>query len=119
MPYIACEMVKSPYFGILYDPMNLASAGVDFKKATALFLDHIVHVHLKDCQLPIGDKEVYAQLGEGIVEPLWVIKTVRGAGYNGHIALEYEIPVVGKNPKKEIIDNLKKWYLYIDSLKLN
>lgn len=110
----ACEIIKSRYLGILYDPANLASSGIDLKKTTELFLDYIVHVHLKDCYTSIDNKIVHAQIGEGIVDPAWVISILRRSGYNGYIALEYEIPVNNnRDTKNEITKNLKRWYLYI------
>lgn len=103
-----CEAVGSPYFGVLYDPCNLLTAGADYRKGFEVMKDHIVHVHLKD-----GTSEHESQkktmLGEGEIDIPWVLEQLESIGYEGDIALEYEVETV---PPEE---GLKVWYETFDA----
>jgi sugar phosphate isomerase/epimerase len=85
--------VGSPWFGVLYDPCNLWTRGTDYKAGFEVMKDHIVHVHLKD-----GTSENASQkttmLGEGDIEIPWLLDALESIGYEGDIALEYEVETV-------------------------
>ncbi len=98
------EKVGSPYFGVLYDPCNLLTAGVDYKAAFEVMRDHIVHVHLKDGKLSDHASAKSTMLGEGEVDVPWVLSKLEEIGYEGDVALEYEVETV---PPEE---GLKIWY---------
>jgi len=85
-----CEAVANPHFGVLYEPCNLWSIEVDFRQAFDVMREHIVHVHVKDGAWRDG-KFVRCHLGEGDVDPAWVVAALEGIGYEGDYALEYEI----------------------------
>jgi sugar phosphate isomerase/epimerase len=97
------EKVGSPYFGVLYDPCNLLTAGADYKEAFDTMRDHIVHVHLKD-GTPDHESAKSTMLGEGQVDAPWVISKLREIGYEGDVMLEYEVETV---PPEE---GLKIWH---------
>lgn len=100
------EKVGSPYMGVLYEPYNLMEqAGYDYRKAFEVMRDHIVHVHLKDGKL-ISDRRNYEPtlMGEGEFDFRWVVKRLNEIGYEGEIAIEYE---VAEFPPEE---GLKQFY---------
>lgn len=85
------EKVGSPYFGILYEPGNLMhDTGTDYKKALLTMLDHITHVHVKDCK-PVGDGYEMQHFGEGAIDFPWIHKQLDASGYKGEIATEFEL----------------------------
>ncbi len=98
-----CEAVGSPWFGVLYEPSNLWHAGVDYREAFDLFSDWIVHVHVKDGRRT-DDGFERTHLGEGDVDPAWVIAALEGIGYDGDYALEYEIADI-----EPVETGLRKW----------
>lgn len=95
--------VGSSYFGVLYDPCNLMGAGTDYRSALEIMKDHITHVHFKDGAIT-ADGFTRTMLGEGDIDFAWVMERLDEIGYDGHIALEYELP----DPAPEI--GLKAWY---------
>ena len=101
-----CEAVASPYFGVLYEPCNLLAAGVDYRQAFEALADHIVHMHLKDGKWG-EDGFARCHLGEGDVDPVWVVQALASIGYEGDYALEYEIPEI-----EPIESGLPKWVEY-------
>ncbi|MHB1295029.1 MAG: sugar phosphate isomerase/epimerase family protein [Anaerolineae bacterium] len=101
--------VGSPYFGVLYEPCNLAAAGVDYRAAFDVMKDHIVHVHLKDgARTPEGF--AHRMLGEGEIDLRWVLDRLEGIDYQGDIALEYELP----EPPPAF--GLGQWFKYASAL---
>jgi len=98
-----CEAVGSPWFGVLYEPCNLLHAGVDYREAFNEFAEWIVHVHVKDGRRT-DDGFERTHLGEGEVDPAWVVAALEGIGYDGDYALEYEIPDV-----EPVETGLRKW----------
>jgi sugar phosphate isomerase/epimerase len=86
-----CREVGSRHFGVLFDPANCAGAGVDYRQAWDVFHDQVVHVHLKDGERGPDAKWRRVHLGEGIVDVPWLLGELDRAGYDGDIALEYEI----------------------------
>jgi sugar phosphate isomerase/epimerase len=86
-----CREVGSPHFGVLYDPCNCAANGVDYRQAWEVFHAHVVHVHLKDGRrLPDGTWQ-RVHLGDGEIDARWLLAELDRAGYDGDVALEYEI----------------------------
>jgi len=85
------EKVGSPFFGILYEPANLMhDTGTDYRAALEIMKDHIVHCHFKDCKL-VGDRYEMRQMGEGDIDFVWIMEQLDAVGYDGDIALEYEL----------------------------
>lgn len=99
-----CEAVGSPWFGVLYEPCNLLSKGEDYREAFDTFSDWIVHVHVKDGKRMEDGSFQRVHLGEGEVDPAWVIEALEGIGYTGDYALEYEIPDI-----EPVETGLRKW----------
>ncbi len=105
-----CQAVASPFFGVLYEPCNLLHAGVDYRRAFDQLSDWIVHVHVKDGRrTDEGFQRVH--LGEGDVDPAWLIEALGGIGYEGDYALEYEIADI-----EPVETGLRKWVALFRSL---
>ncbi|MBI3945520.1 MAG: sugar phosphate isomerase/epimerase [Armatimonadetes bacterium] len=85
-----CERVGSRFFGVLYEPCNLAHRGVDYKEAFARFRDWVVHLHIKD-GLHVDGKFQRCHFGEGEIDYHWVFDSLASIGYTGDFALEYEV----------------------------
>lgn len=95
--------VGSRFFGVLYEPANLMSAGVDYRAALDVMKDHIVHVHFKDVKrTPNGPERV--MLGEGDIDFPDEIRRLAAIGYDGDIAVEFELKTV---PAEQ---GLKDWF---------
>jgi len=98
------EKVGSPFFGVLYEPHNLmAEGGVDYRYALGAMKDHIVHVHFKD-GAPTEEGYGLTLMGEGEIDFPWIMEQLDALGYEGDIALEYELP----SPEPEV--GLKQFY---------
>lgn len=94
--------VDSPYFGVLYDPCNLMGAGEEYRSALETMQDHITHVHFKDGAIG-ADGFARTMLGEGTIDFGWIMQKLDEVGYDGDIALEYELP----DPTPEV--GLRMW----------
>lgn len=101
------QKVGSRYFGVIYEPVNLMSGGVDYKEGFETLRDYVVHVHLKD-GAHFDGQWAYAMLGEGEIDLHWVIDSLDDIGYQGTYALEYE----AHNMKYPVPPEtgLKKWH---------
>lgn len=99
-----CAAVGSPWFGVLYEPCNLLSVGVDYRAAFEVLSDWIVHVHVKDGRRMADGSFQGVHLGRGEVDPVWVVEALESIGYTGEYALEYEIPEV-----EPVETGLRKW----------
>jgi len=111
-PELCAELfhkVGSKYAGILYEPCNLAMAGVDYKWAFEVMKDYITHVHLKDCYEVNGQMRL-VWLGTGLIDFRWVVSSLEGIGYEGDFALEYEIDV---EPPETGVAKWLDWFLKI------
>jgi len=98
------EKVGSPFFGILYEPGNLMyDTGTDYRAALEIMKGHIVHCHFKDCK-PVGDGYEMQQMGEGAIDFPWIVEQLDAAGYEGDLALEYELHSPGPE------EGLKRFY---------
>lgn len=104
------EAVGSKHFGVLYEPCNLLHGGVDYRDAFDIFGDWIVHVHFKDGVVtPDGFQRCH--LGEGEVDVVWCLEALDSIGYDGDLALEYEICDL-----EDIDTGLPKWREYVEGL---
>ena len=97
------EKVGSEFFGVLYEPCNLMTAGVDYRRALDVMRDHIVHVHFKDAKVT-GDGFEHTMIGQGQIDFPWLVERLDTLGYNGTYALEYEIRT--QSPES----GLRVWY---------
>lgn len=105
-----CEAVGSRHFGVLYEPCNLLHGGVDYKAALATFGQWVTHVHLKDGRVePGGFRRCH--LGEGEVDVRWCLERLDTLGYDGDLALEYEITDL-----EPLETGLVRWREYIEAL---
>ena len=91
-----CEKVGSKHIGVIYEPYNLMEqAGFDYRKAFEIMRDHIVLVHFKDGRLdPVKRTYVPTLMGEGEFDFRWVMNRLDEIGYEGELALEYEVAEV-------------------------
>jgi len=101
--------VGSPFFGVLYEPCNLMAAGTDYRSALEIMKDHITHTHFKDGATKAGRFE-RTMMGEGEIDFVWVIEQLDALGYDGDVALEYELHT--EPPETGI----KKWYVAFEAL---
>jgi len=85
------DQVSSPYFGVLYDPCNVMAAGIDYRMALWTMREHIIHVHLKDGAVSVDRGFERVMLGEGHLDIRWIVDALDTLGYEGHLALEYEL----------------------------
>ncbi len=97
------EMVGSEFFGVLYEPCNLMTAGTNYREALEVLRNHVVHTHFKDGRTtPQGFQ--LTMLGAGEIDFRWIVAQLDDVGYQGDFAFEYELesPPVGAG--------LKDWY---------
>ena len=106
-----CEQVGSKRFGVLFDPCNCAANGVDYKEAWSIFKEHVTHVHLKDGRATADGKWQRVHLGEGEIDAPWLLNELEKSGYDGDLAVEYEI-----NDVEPAETGLKRWYDYCAAL---
>jgi sugar phosphate isomerase/epimerase len=106
-----CQEVGSRRFGVLFDPCNCAHNGVDYKEAWSVFKDHVTHVHLKDGRHGPDGKWQRVHLGEGEIDAPWLLDELAKHGYEGDVALEYEIGDI--EPPET---GLKRWLEYCKTL---
>src|SRR5688500_2899205 len=100
-----CEQVGSKRFGVLFDPCNCAANGVDYKEAWSIFKQHVTHVHLKDGRRDVDGKWQRVHLGEGEIDARWLLDELEKFGYQGDLAVEYEI-----NDVEPAETGLARWY---------
>ena len=103
------EKVGSPFLGVLYEPCNLMAAGTDYRSALDIMRDHIVHTHFKDGAVINGRFE-RTMMGEGQIQFAWIIEQLEALGYDGDVALEYELHT--ERPET----GLRKWYEAFEAL---
>ena len=106
-----CEQVGSQRFGVLFDPCNCAANGVDYKQAWSTFKDHVTHVHLKDGRREADGSWKRVHLGEGEIDARWLLDELERAGYEGDLAVEYEI-----NDVEPAETGLKRWFEFCRAL---
>jgi len=106
-----CRQVGSDRFGVLFDPCNCAANGVDYKAAWDTFKDNVVHVHLKDGKHGADGKWERVHLGDGLIDFHWLLDQLDRRGYDGDLAVEYEI---GETEPPET--GLRKWREFCETL---
>ena len=106
-----CQEVGSNHFGVLFDPCNCAANGVDYRQAWDTFHQHVVHVHLKDGRRAADGTWQRTHLGQGEIDARWLLRELERAGYDGDIAVEYEI-----NEIEPPETGLKRWRAYCEAL---
>lgn len=97
------EQVGSPYFGELYEPYNLMSAGTEYHYALGVLHKNVVHAHFKLGKGRPGAMEL-TMPEENEIDYPWIVGTLDRLGYQGDYALEYEY----KGEPAETA--LAKWY---------
>jgi sugar phosphate isomerase/epimerase len=65
--------------------------------------DHIVHVHFKDGRDTGGGYEL-TMMGQGDIDFPWIVEQLDMLGYQGTLALEYEVKTVPPET------GLAQWY---------
>ena len=98
-----CGRVGCGNFGVIYDPCNLLADGVDYRRAYEELRRHVVHVHLKDGRRNESGRRL-THFGEGEIDMAWILKQLDADGYDGEVALEYEIGKV-ESPRTGLV----KW----------
>tara|TARA_R110002096_G_scaffold32166_11_gene93741 strand:+ start:3296 stop:4165 length:870 start_codon:yes stop_codon:yes gene_type:complete len=68
--------------------------------------EHVVHIHIKDCQNPVGDgtEPVYNMPGEGLARVKDILTDAYSRGYDGWIAIEPHVATVFHVKEGEEID---------------
>jgi sugar phosphate isomerase/epimerase len=58
--------------------------------------DHVVHIHIKDCQYPVaeGVEPIYNWPGEGEAQVKKILLDAKASGYDGFIAIEPHVATV-------------------------
>jgi sugar phosphate isomerase/epimerase len=98
--------VKSPAFGINYDPSHLIRLGIDHVRFLHEFADRVVHVHGKDTEIfteklyEMGYEQRLAKLGgnvwrytiPGHGQARWpaIFQILQKTGYQGAVCIEHE-----------------------------
>jgi len=85
-----CRAVDSPWFGLVFNPVQFADGGKDYKEAWAGLRGHVVHLHLRDYRRAAGGELDWAELGEGEMDLAWMIRELRNTKYSGLIGLEFD-----------------------------
>jgi sugar phosphate isomerase/epimerase len=105
------EQVGSPVMGVNYDPSHLIRMGIDPMRFLREFVDHVFHVHGKDCYLiqenlyqygnlqesTFGQNFAYGGMhwrytipGHGLTDWITVCTILKDNGYSGAISIELE-----------------------------
>jgi sugar phosphate isomerase/epimerase len=89
------EKVGSPFFGVLYEPHNLIHhSGTDYRAALEIMKEHVVHCHFKDGAPTASGEYGFTMMGEGVIDFPWIMEQLDAIGYEGDVALEYEVEEV-------------------------
>lgn len=86
------QAVNLPMVKVLWDTHHTYRSGEPPAQTLALLGDAIAYVHLKDSYLTNGKPGAwtYSLLGEGDVPLYEICSTLKSAGYDGYISLEWE-----------------------------
>ncbi len=87
------ESVQSPFFGVDMDPSHLWRAGEQAADSVAAVIDHIKHIHIRDCPGEMGalgrpGKPEEQANGRGSVDLVRYIAALHEGGYEGPVDLE-------------------------------
>ncbi len=97
----------SPNVGMCLDTGHFIASGHELHTVVEEFRDRIVHLDLKDCAEP-GSAQ-FVRFGDGIVDFDGVISNLVGAGYAGHIVVEYP-----RSGRSVIVDDLASGAAFVD-----
>lgn len=86
------QAVDSPHFGLTYDAGNFLLTGEDCARPLAELAPWVRHVHFKDWKRDANGAWTGVALGQGAVPLGAIYDTLRAAGYEGYISVEYEGP---------------------------
>ncbi len=90
-----CDMVGVDNLKVLWDVIHSMEFQEPVEESVKIMGDRLVHVHLKD-GVPQEDKTLtqyrHTALGKGAVPLAKVLKLLEGAGYDGCLSLEWELP---------------------------
>ena len=84
------EAIRSPAFGVDMDPSHIHRANENPVEAIAAVIDHVRHVHIRDClgrQQGPGKPELQAN-GRGEIDLVGYIRVLHQHGYTGPLNLE-------------------------------
>ena len=78
--------------------------------------DHVVHIHVKDCQFPVSDdvEPDYTMPGEGKARVHDIIADAVANGYNGYIAIEPHVATVFHAPDPTKVDWQQCYDSYVE-----
>jgi sugar phosphate isomerase/epimerase len=78
--------------------------------------DHVVHIHVKDCQFPVSDdvEPDYTMPGEGKAKVREIIADAIANGYNGYIAIEPHVATVFHAPDPTKVDWQQCYDSYVE-----
>ncbi len=79
---------RGDWFGVCADTGYFATYGIGASEAIRKLGKSVFHVHLKDIKA-VGKHETCA-LGDGVVNIIAVIDTLREIGYDGYLSIEHE-----------------------------
>lgn len=78
--------------------------------------EHVVHIHVKDCQNPVGENSepVYNMPGEGLARVKDILTDALDNGYSGWVAIEPHVATVFHVKEGEEVDWGQCYTSYID-----
>jgi sugar phosphate isomerase/epimerase len=85
------RLVDHPAAGIVWDAANTTAAGDTIEAAARAVARHLLHVHLRDAEPRPGQRFWHPVLtGRGRVPLADAVAALRGLGYRGFVAFEWE-----------------------------
>lgn len=78
--------------------------------------DHVVHIHVKDCQFPVSEdvEPEYTMPGEGKAKVREIIADALANGYDGYIAIEPHVATVFHAPDPTKVDWQQCYDSYVE-----
>ncbi len=78
--------------------------------------DHVVHIHIKDCEFPVSDdvEPEYTMPGEGKAKVREILKDAFANGYHGYIAIEPHVATVFHAPDPTKVDWQQCYDSYVE-----
>jgi sugar phosphate isomerase/epimerase len=78
--------------------------------------DHVVHIHVKDCQFPVSDdvEPDYTMPGEGKAKVREILADAQAIGYTGYIAIEPHVATVFHAPDPTKVDWQQCYDSYVE-----
>ena len=130
------RLVPNAGFGLNYDPSHLVWLGIDYLEPIREFRQRIFHVHAKDAEILLADRNRYGvygrQLGRnqvwenggwwryrmpgfGAVDWRRFISTLGEQGYDGVISIEHEDPIWAGSEER-ILKGLELGLSYLQTM---